>query len=60
MADDSHRVCKGVNSINRAAHCLLQGFQIVINLDLLRILSRRNFQHRQGIFFHANPPFRSD
>ena len=27
IADDSHRVCKGVNSSNRAAHRLLQGFQ---------------------------------
>ena len=59
IADDSHRVCKGVNSSNRAAHRLLQGFQVVVNLDLLRMLSRRNFQHRQGVFSHANPPFRS-
>ena len=58
MADDSHRVCKGVNSINRAAHSLLQGFQVVVNLDLLRLLSRRNFQHRQGVLvlFHYRPP----
>ena len=46
IADDSHRVCKGVNSSNRAAHRLLQSLQVVINLDLLRMLSRCNFQHR--------------
>ena len=31
----------------------------VIDLDLLRILSRRNFQHRQGVLFHVNSPFHS-
>ena len=46
IADDGHRVCKGVNGINRAAHRLLQSFQVVIDLDLLRMLSRRNLQHR--------------
>ena len=58
IADDSHWVCKGVNSSNRAAHRLLQGFQVVVNLDLLRILSRCNFQHRQGVLvlFHYRPP----
>ena len=58
IADDSHRVCKGVNSSNRAAHRLLQGFQVVVNLDLLRMLSRCNFQHRKGIFilFHYHSP----
>ena len=40
------------------AHRLLQGFQVVVNLDLLRILSRCNFQHRQGVLvlFHYRPP----
>jgi len=58
IADDGHRVCKGVNSINRAAHSLLQGFQVVVNLDLLRMLSRCNFQHGQGVFilFHYHSP----
>ena len=58
IADDSHRICKGVNSSNRAAHRLLQGFQVIVNLDLLRILSRRNFQHGQGVFilFHYHSP----
>ena len=27
--------------------------------EVLRMLSRRNFQHGQGVFSHANPPFRS-
>ena len=35
-ADDSHWVCKGVNSSNRAAHRLLQGFQAVSYTHLLR------------------------
>ena len=58
IADDGHRVCKGVNSSNRAAHRLLQSLQVVINLDLLRMLSRRNFQHGQGVFilFHYHSP----
>jgi hypothetical protein len=37
---------------------LLQSLQVVVNLDLLRILPRCNFQHRQGVLvlFHYRPP----
>ena len=40
------------------AHRLLQSLQVVIDLDLLRILSRCNFQHRQSVLvlFHYLPP----
>ena len=59
VVDDGNRIFKRVACADGAAHSLLQGFQVVIDLDLLRMLSRCNFQHRQGVFFHVNPPFRS-
>ena len=59
VVDDGNRIFKRVACADGAAHSLLQGFQVVINLDLLRMLSRRNFQHRQSVLFHANPPFHS-
>ena len=47
-----------VAALLNAAHRLLQGFQVIIDLDLLRILSRCNFQHRQSVLvlFHYLPP----
>ena len=59
VIDDGDRVIsKGVACADGAAHSLLQGFQVVIDLDLLRILSRCNFQHRQSVLvlFHYLPP----
>ena len=60
VVDDGNRIFKRVACADGAAHSLLQGFQVVINLDLLRMLSRRNFQHGQGVFilFHYHSPQR--
>ena len=56
--DDGNRIFKRVACADGAAHRLLQGFQVVIDLDLLRILSRCNFQHRQSVLvlLHYLPP----
>ena len=58
VIDDGNRILKRVACADGAAHRLLQGFQVVIDLDLLRILSRCNFQHRQSVLvlFHYLPP----
>ena len=59
IEDDGDRVIgKGVACADGAAHRLLQGFQVRIDLDLLRVLSRCDLQHRQGVLFlfHAYPP----
>ena len=56
--NDGNRVGKGIACADGAAHSLLQSLQVVIDLDLLRMLSRRNFQHGQGVFilFHYQSP----
>ena len=60
VINDGNRIFKRVVCADGAVHRLLQCFQVVINLDLLRILPRRNFQHRQGvlILFHYHFPQR--
>ena len=58
VVDDGNRIFKRIACADGAAHRLLQSLQVVIDLDLLRILSRCNFQHRQSVLvlFHYRPP----
>jgi len=61
LPGDTLRVVEVLHEVacaDETAHFLLQSLQVVINLDLLRILSRRNFQHGQGVFilFHYHSP----
>ena len=45
VVDNGDRIFKRIACADGAAHSLLQSLQFVIDLDLLRILSRCNFQH---------------
>ena len=58
VINDGNRIFKRVACADGTAHRLLQGFQVIIDLDLLRILSRCNFQHRQSVLvlLHYLPP----
>ena len=48
VVDDGNRIFKRIACTDGAAHRLLQGFQVVIDFGLLRMLPRCNFQHRQS------------
>ena len=58
VVDDGDRVTERIAGTDVSTDCLLQGFQVRIDLDLLRVLSRCDLQHRQGVLFlfHAYPP----
>lgn len=58
VVNDGHRVFKGIACTNRAANRLLQRFQVIVNLNRLRMLPRCDLQHRKGILFlfHPYPP----
>ena len=56
VVDDGNRVAKRVAGTDAATDCLLQCFQIVVNLDLFRVLPRRDLQDRKSVFFHSASP----
>jgi len=58
VVDDGNRITERVAGTDVAADCLLQGFQVRVDLDLLRVMPRCDFQHRQGVLLllHACPP----
>ena len=56
VVDDGNRVIKGISCTDAATDCLLQCFQVVVNLDLFRVLPRRNLQYGKSVFFHSVLP----
>ena len=51
VVDDGNRIIKGISGTDGAADCLLQCFQVVVDFDLFRILTWRNFKHCQSVLF---------